>query len=329
MAKIRDGSVWADIVRDGYAGNEGAVDPDVVVDLATLLLTHAPDQRLTQQRMETYLSALSNPTFDVTSHMAAQSGGVGAQRLRRPQSASGTNTPRDLHTHLKLLELYTLHVLPRNGEWDYAKEVIMMSEVLDDERKEAFLHALQGLKEEQENAAKREEELMQRQKEELQARRRREEEEEQERRRLDEERKREDVTRTTTTTTRPQRPPDATTAVNGNGARAKPSSVRRIDDSSASTTRQPKKDVTRRKQPSTSLYARAAYMLTALQSVLLQTAQGLANNPMALLRAMLFLLVFALAFGRREIREKVRRLLERAWEKLRGTVGMGVKVSYI
>jgi len=44
---------------------------------------------------------------------------------------------------------------------------------------------------------------------------------------------------------------------------------------------------------------------------------------------MLFLLAFALAFGRREIRERVKRLLERAWEKLRGTVGMGVKVSYI
>ena len=326
MAKTRDGSVWADIVRDGYVGNEGAVDPDVVVDLATLLLTHAPDQRLTQQRMETYLAALSNPTFDVASHMAAQSGVVGSQKLRRPQSASGTNTPRDLHTHLKLLELYTLHVLPRNAEWDYAREVIMMSELLDDERKEAFLHALHGLKEEQENAAKREEELMQRQKEELEARRRREEEEERERRRLDEERKREDAARAST---RPQRPPDATTAVNGSGARAKPSSARRIDDSSASTTRQPKKDVTRRKQSSISLYARTASMFTALQSVLMQTAQGLANNPMALLRMMLFLLVFALAFGRREIREKVRRLLERAWEKLRGTVGMGVKVSYI
>jgi hypothetical protein len=61
----------------------------------------------------------------------------------------------------------------------------------------------------------------------------------------------------------------------------------------------------------------------------MQAAQGLANNPMALLRTMLFLLAFALAFGRREIRERVRRLLERAWEKIKGTVGMGVKVSYI
>ena len=315
VSKARTGSVWADVVRDGYAGNEVAVDPDVVINLATLLLTHASDQRLTQQRLETYLSALSNPTFDVAGHMMAVGSGNGV-RIRRTQSASGTNTPRDLHTHLKLLELYTLHCLPRNGEWDYAREFIMMSEVLDDERKEAFLHALYGLKEEQENAAKREEELKQKQKEELEERRRREEEESRlaEQRRLDEEKRREDAKR------KPQRPPDA---MGSNGVKPKPPV-----GAAASTSRQPKKDVTRRKQPVT-LYTRAAGAFAALQSALMQTAQGLANNPMALLRTMLFLLAFALAFGRREIRERVKRLLERAWEKLRGTVGMGVKVSYL
>jgi len=315
VSKARSGSVWAEVVRHGYAGNEVAVDPDVVINLATLLLTHAPDQRLTQQRLETYLSALSNPTFDVASHMMAASNANGS-RMRRTQSASGTNTPRDLHTHLKLLELYTLHCLPRNGEWDYAREFIMMSEVLDDERKEAFLHALYDLKEEQENASKREEELKERQREELEERRQREEEESRlaEQRRLEEEKRREDTKR------RPQRPPDA---MGGNGVKAKQPAA-----PTSSTSRQPKKDISRRKQPAT-LYTRAAGVFTALQSALMQTAQGLANNPMVLLRTMLFLLAFALAFGRREIRERVKRLLERAWEKLRGTVGMGVKVSYI
>lgn len=315
VSKARDGSVWEDIVRDGYGGNEGAVDADVVINLATLLLTHGNDQRVTQARLETYLSALSNPTFDVAGHMAAGNGN-GPPRMRRTQSASGTNTPRDLHTHLKLLELYTLHCLPRVGEWDYAREFIMMSEVLDDERKESFLHALYGLKEEQENAAKREEELRVKQREELEERRQREEEEAraQEERRVEEDRRREDARR------RPQRPPDGT---NGSGVKAKAPV-----GPTSSTSRQPKKDVSRRKQPAT-LYARAAAMFSTLQSTLMQTAQGLANNPMALLRAILFLLAFALAFGRREIRERVRRLLEKAWEKLKGTVGMGVKVSYI
>lgn len=33
VSKCRDGSVWDDVVRDGYAGAEGDVDPDVVVNL--------------------------------------------------------------------------------------------------------------------------------------------------------------------------------------------------------------------------------------------------------------------------------------------------------
>lgn len=309
VTKARDGSVWEDIVRDGYGGNEGAVDADVVINLATLLLTHCNDQRITQTRLETYLSALSNPTFDVAGHMMASSGN--GARMGRTNSASGTNTPRDLNLHLKLLELYTLHCLPRVGEWEYAREFIMMSEVLDDERKEAFLQVLYGLKEEQENAAKGEEELRVRQREEAEDRRR--QEEEAEHRRLDEERRREDTRR------RPQRPPD----VENNGVKN-----RSPVGTAGRTERQPKKEVSRRKQPET-LYSRAAATFMALQSAVMQAAQGLANNPMALLRTMLFLLAFALAFGRREIRERVRRLLERAWEKIKGTVGMGVKVSYI
>lgn len=310
VTKARDGSVWEDIVRDGYSGNEGAVDTDVVINLATLLLTHCNDLHITQRRLETYLSALSNPTFDVAGHMMASGPGNGA-RMKRTNSASGTNTPRDLNMHLKLLELYTLHCLPRVGEWEYAREFIMMSEVLDDERKEAFLQALYGLREEQENAAKREEELRVRQREEAEERRRAEEQAEQQR--LDEERRRQDARR------RPQRPPDVANNGLKNGSHV---------GTTGRTERQPKKEVSRRKQPPT-LYSRAAATFTALQSVVMQAAQGLANNPVALLRTILFLLAFALAFGRREIRERIRRFLERVWEKLRGTVGMGVKVSYI
>jgi nitrate/nitrite transporter NarK len=70
-------------------------------------------------------------------------------------------------------------------------------------------------------------------------------------------------------------------------------------------------------------------MIAALQSLLLNTAQTLKNNPMALMRTVLFLLMFALAFGRQEVRERVRRLLRKMWAKVQGTVGMGVKVSYI
>lgn len=33
VAKARDGSVWEDVVKNGYSGVEGDVDPDVVVNL--------------------------------------------------------------------------------------------------------------------------------------------------------------------------------------------------------------------------------------------------------------------------------------------------------
>ena len=59
---------------------------------------------------------------------------------------NGAGTPRDLKSRLKILEIYTLHVLPRNEEWNYARAVINMSETLDEERKEAFLQTLQVLR---------------------------------------------------------------------------------------------------------------------------------------------------------------------------------------
>lgn len=277
------------------------------------MLTHSPSQKLNQQRLETYLSAIAHPSFDITSHLTSP-------RLRRTHSAaSGTNTPRDLHTNLKLLELYTLHVLPRNQEWEYAREFIMMSEVLDDERKEGFLQALHGLKEDQEESAMREKELQKQQQEQLEQQRRKEEEARQaEARRADEEaaRRREESKR------QQQRPPDTS-----NGARPS-KSAQAGPGTSRSRPPIPKKEVTRRPPPA-SLYKRAAAMIAALQSLLLNTAQTLKSNPMALMRTVLFLLMFALAFGRQEVRERVRRLLRNMWAKIRGTVGMGVKVSYI
>jgi hypothetical protein len=58
-------------------------------------------------------------------------------------------------------------VLLRNDEWDYAREFISMSSVLDEERREAFLQALQSLYEEQKEGERREREEKARQEEQL------------------------------------------------------------------------------------------------------------------------------------------------------------------
>ncbi|OSS48248.1 hypothetical protein B5807_07714 [Epicoccum nigrum] len=312
VSRCRDGSVWDDVVRDGYAGVEGDVDADVVVNLSTLLLTHSPSQRLNQAKLETYLSATAHPTFDIASHLSSPT------YMQRRKSHTGTDTPRDLNTRIKLLELYTLHVLPRNDEWDYAREFISMSEVLDDERKEAFLLALHSLKEEKEDAEKREEKLRQQQKEQLEERRRETEAKRLEQLRQDEERRKRDAE-----AKKQPRPDPERAGTDDRSRQPKPSST---GSQSSGTRRTPAKKPT---TPPPGLYQRVGGLFAAIQKAIADSARQVTSNPLAFLRTLLFLLAFGLAFGKRDLRERVMRLIRQALDRIKRTVGMGVKVSYI
>lgn len=278
---------------------------------ATLLLTHSPSQRLNQQRLETYLSASAHPNLDISSHMASPSY-LNRRNSAHLHTATGTSTPRDLNTRLKLLELYTLHVLPRNEEWDYARDFITMSEVLDDERKEAFLQALAHLKEEKEEAELREAHLRQQQQEQMERARK-----ESEARRLeasraeDERRKREEENRR-----QPRGSDDAFRRPHG-GLASPP----------ARASRPPSKKIPQ--QPPPGLYYRLSSVMTSMQSLALNYAQRTAANPMKFFRFCVFMIMFAIAFGRRDFRERIMRILRNAMDKVKRTVGMGVKVSYI
>ncbi|KAF2763419.1 hypothetical protein EJ05DRAFT_38184 [Pseudovirgaria hyperparasitica] len=320
-AKCRDGSVWDEVVRVGYGGSEGDVDAEVVINLATLLLTHSPSQKLNQQRLENYLSSTAQPTFDF-SHMATLT-------PRRRNSAAnamtnGTNTPRDLNSKLKLLELYTLHILPRNDEWDYAREFIGMSELLDDERKEAFQIALHGLKEEREHAANREAELQRQQQEQLEQKRQEAEAEaearRQEARKEEEERKKREGKAKHTLRDTDDSSDKTKRSATSNGRRQPP-------DPNPSRVSRPaaRKPVA----PPPSFYQRASAMMGSMQTAFYTSTQDLTNNPVALIRMMVFFLALALAFGRRDLRERLKRMIANAWDKIRRTIGMGVKVSYI
>ena len=231
--------------------------------------------------------------------------------MQRRKSHTGTDTPRDLNTRIKLLELYTLHVLPRNDEWDYAREFITMSEVLDDERKEAFLLALHSLKEEKEDSEKREEKLRQQQAEQLEDRRRESEAKRLEQaRQEDERRKRDEESR---------RMPRATDEASRKGV-PPPSSQ------SSGTRRTPAKKPS---APPPGLYGRVGGLFAAINKAIADSARQMTSNPLAFLRTLLFLLAFGLAFGKRDLRERIMRLIRQAVDKVRRTVGMGVKVSYI
>lgn len=288
-------------------------------------------QKLNQQRLETYLSASSAPSFDITAHLENSQSSL---RSPSPSKNNGTSTPRDLNTRLKLLELYTLHVLPQNGEWDYSRDFINMSEVLDEERREAFVQALQSLKEEKEHDSIREKELRKRQEEEMQQRRQEEERRRREEAKVDEDKwRRENEER--------QRTPGARSTASTRDRGTSASSSSRVpaqpsgQQPSGQNNKQPASSKARGPQkkpppsPPPGLYRRATSLLLLMQNSLSNARQSMAKNPMVFLRFLLFLMAFSLAFARRDVRERIKRTINDMWTRIRRTVGMGVKVSYI
>lgn len=358
-AKVRDGGIWEEVVMNGYHGVEGDVDSDVVINLyvylsetilvwvnlankpyrATLLLTHARTQKLNQKRLENFLAASSNPNLDFAHHFKSSTSPRLSSRHRSPSNArSGADTPRDLNARVKILELYTLHVLIRNNEWDYAREFISASSVLDEERREAFLQALQSLQEDQQETQRKEREEQERQDEKLrrdleEARRQRAVNEEREKRRLEEERARREGseidygvdTRSTGGSSsgkarRNRIPPS------GGGTTAKIPKPARPGTGSSGGGASPNKN---KAVVPTSFGARAAVMFTNVRTMIDRMSVTLQTNPMLLMRFLAFIITLIMMFGKKSMRERIARLMATSWNKVKATAGMGVKVSYI
>jgi hypothetical protein len=228
--------------------------------------------------------------------------------------------------------LYTLHVLLRNNEWDYAREFISISSVLDEERREAFLQALQSLQEEQQENERREKEEKRYQEEQLKkdiedARRRRVENEEREKR--EEERSRD--TRGGSEVdygveNSPPRPGSSKSRGSVKGGSAKGA---RSLPSSSPTARSavPKKNVNVKAPPT--LMARAGNVVTNVRKLVESMAGGFKTRPLLLMQMLAFVVGILVLLSRRDVKERVKRILEKSWTKVRQTAGMGVKVSYI
>ena len=283
---------------------------------------------MNQKRLENYLAASNTPNLDISQRLdATRSPSVSSRSRRSPsKGASGADTPRDLNARVKILELYTLHVLLRNNEWDYAREFISASSVLDEERRDAFLQALQSLQEEKlesERAAREEQERQdqQLQKELEDARKLRAENEAKERRRIEEERARREGSEVDYGVERTPKP--TATSKPKPGIPSSSSAVSRPAKSSAAKARGKKAAAP------PSMGARAAMVLANLQNVVKQMGTTLRGNPMLLLRLLAFVISILIMFGKRDIRERVQRVLGTGWNKVKATAGMGVKVSYI
>lgn len=282
---------------------------------------------------------------------------------------NGTNTPKDLSSRIKILELFTLHVLPRNEEWDYAKSFIANSDILDEERREAFLQTLQELQEaseEQETFQEAEEEVFEETepespvlsppvKDEGASRRQSQPQNTIKHQRtssevdygIEEERPNsirasllsESPPAASTTvlkdaplTKLPPKPepasPAATTKPRSPPASAPIQSVNRSHLSPpAQTPRRP----TRKPKPTNqnALFAQARQLFAALSNLARNMAGTLSKNPTSFLRFLLFLLAFFMAFSQKQVRERARRIVGQSWDKVRATIGMGTKVSYI
>ncbi|KAI9678936.1 MAG: hypothetical protein M1829_001921 [Trizodia sp. TS-e1964] len=333
-AKARGDGLWSEIVNAGYNGIEGNVDAEVIINLVNLLLGHAPSQIQTQHRLENYLSATSATNLDFSEHLYSHDGGkLDSYSVHRP-GGSGTNTPRDLNSRIKILELYTIHVLPRNEEWDYAREFINLSDVLDEETREVFLQSLQSLKDEKYKTAAEDAEIESSQTKGFHRMHR------------------DESTETVRKITETPSPLDTRQKPNLHARVSSSETDYGIESQHLSDTateqrpeqtpikRPPNPSQPRQKlSPATKAGKRqaapagfvtqASSIMASMHNYIAAVARSLKTNPLMLLRTLLFIVGLLMALSRKEIRDRIRRITAAGWDKMKGTVGMGVKVSYL
>lgn len=328
---------------------------------ATLLLAHSKTQALNQKRLENYLAAARTPNLDISADRFSESprryASPGKQQTPRRPAPSGADTPRDLAARVKLLELYTLHVLPRNNEWEYAREFIHVSPVLDEERREAFLQALDTLHDEQAEAERREEEERAQREEAIrrdieEARRLRAENEAREKKRLEEERvRRETAERNTKKEKEKQKSTASSSSASSLSSPTEgdfglektppttPVLKKTTRTGSSSSSVRSKRPLPRQGGTGNSsssavvapptLISRATTVLGNLSKLVDEVARAFQTNPYVLLRMLAFVIGLLLLVSRKKVRERLAKIIGVSWNKIKATAGMGAKVSYI
>jgi hypothetical protein len=261
---------------------------------------------------------------------------------RSPSQVNGAETPKELTSRLKILELFTLHVLPRNDEWDYARSFISMSDVLDDERREVFLQSLQELQDVKEHDMHGEKATLQQEKDaqlqdHLDIKNRTEAENAASERRASAQGG--SVHRRTSSEVDygiEKKGP------NGNAVPAPKALKSGTPLSATSATRQEASQVPPQVEPSRNRNTRKssqkrppAYvqpvrnLFRVMQNLIRNMTISIGANPTTLFKMLISVLAIIMAFSRRDIRERAKRIVGSGWDKIRTTVGMGVKVSYI
>ena len=145
---VTDSTVWDYVTKQGYQGRQASVDEEVIASLVALLLMHAPNQKETQDRLESFLITAPQPEQYAPVTLPPNPSAPPSQDLRgRKRKLADRETPRELAIRIKLLELYILHVLPRNDQYDYARDFTQLQPLLDAERKAGYLRILTAIQE--------------------------------------------------------------------------------------------------------------------------------------------------------------------------------------
>lgn len=328
---VQNGDVWEAVVQDGYRGREDSVDAEVVYNMSTLLLNKAQDQTVNQARLESYLSSPSHSSnVDLSSHVSE------SFRNGHRTPMNGTSTPKDLSSRIKIIELFTLHVLPANDEWDYARSFVSNSDILDDERREAFLQTLSELQEAKEQESALDDTTDYTEDEDPDPSQPRQNGHRGHQRTSSEVDYGIESTYPSGSVDQPPAqptskspPPPSSNSLTSLPPQPEPTSSRPPHLSPPAQT--PRRLPPKRSKPKqqSGLTAQARAVFSALTNLTRNLGGALVGNSNAVLRLLLFLLAFFMAFSRRDIRERVQAIVGKGWEKMQRTVGMGVKVSYI
>ena len=70
-------------------------------------------------------------------------------------------------------------------------------------------------------------------------------------------------------------------------------------------------------------------VLRNLRALIDEVAGSFETNPYVLYRTLTFIIGLLLLLSRKNIRERISRILSVSWAKVKATAGMGTKVSYI
>lgn len=232
-----------------------------------------------------------------------------------------------LGSQLEILELYILHVLPRNNEWQYAREFVAMSQFLDEERREDLLQTLEVLEEQKHhdqileaNTGNKREEELEHIKDDARVGNNGTRQSRQALSRQSEGEKDYGIDELAPKASR----------MNDIAPEGKETETKKVPPvKSARFLSRSEKSRAPGKRHSQGASNRSIAFLGALQRLASNVTTTALRSPAGLLRTVLFVVALTLAMSRRDIRELLRRVGASGWERMKRTAGMGVKVSYI